>query len=120
MYTAVEHQLKSFKNKAIIKLMKAKIQIDPEEIAEFCRKNHIRKLAFFGSVIREDFSPESDVDVLVEFEPGVPVGLIRMAGMELELSKILGRKADLRTPEDLSPYFRKEVMESSEVQYAEG
>jgi len=100
--------------------MNPRITIDPEKVAEFCRKNRIRKLSLFGSVLREDFQLESDVDVLVEFEPGAVVGLIRMAGMENELSQILGRKVDLRTPEDLSDYFRKEVMESALVEYAQG
>ena len=95
-----------------------KIQVDHERIAEFCLRNHIRKLAFFGSVLRDDFGPDSDVDVLVEFEPGEEPGLIGLAGMEEELSDILGRKADRRTPEDLSRYFRDKVVSSAEVQYA--
>lgn len=86
-------------------------------MAEFCRRNHIRKLAFFGSVLRTDFHDDSDVDVLVEFEPGHPVGLIRLAAMELELAQILGRKVDMRTPADLSRYFRQEVLQSAQVQY---
>lgn len=96
------------------------ISICPEVIAEFCRRNHIRELSFFGSVLGDDFSPESDVDVLVEFEPGHPVGFIRLAGIELELSAIVGRKVDLRTPADLSRYFRDEVVRSAKVQYAAG
>ncbi len=87
------------------------------EFGDFCRRNHIRRLALFGSVLRADFSGESDVDVLVEFEPGHPVGLIRLAAMELELSEIVGRKVDLRTPADLSRYFRQDVLESAQVQY---
>ena len=71
--------------------MKARIEIPKETIADFCRRNHIRRLAFFGSVLRDDFTPESDVDVLVEFEPGARVGL-RFFGMERELSEILGHK----------------------------
>ncbi|MBI4684520.1 MAG: nucleotidyltransferase family protein [Nitrospirae bacterium] len=98
---------------------KAKIEIPRERIAEFCRKHHIRKLSFFGSVISEHFTQDSDVDVLVEFEPGQVVGLLRLAGMELELSETIGRKVDLRTPADLSRYFREEVLSSAEVQYAE-
>jgi hypothetical protein len=94
------------------------INIPKEKIAEFCRRHHIRKLALFGSVLRDDFRPESDVDVLVEFEPGHTVGLIRMAGVERELSNIMGRKVDLRTPQDLSRYFREEVVRSAEVQFA--
>lgn len=88
------------------------------QIAEFCRKHRIRKLALFGSVLRDDFGPESDVDVLVEFEPGASVGPIRMAGMELELSSLMGRKVDLRTANDLSRYFRDEVVSEAEIQYA--
>lgn len=97
-----------------------KIRVPKDKIADFCRRNHIRKLAFFGSVLRDDFGPESDVDVLVEFEPGHKVGLVRLAGFERELSAILGRKADIRTPADLSPYFRDEAVRSAEVVYAEG
>ena len=100
--------------------MSTGIQIDVEKIAEFCRKNRIRRLSLFGSVLRDDFKPESDVDVLVELKPDSRVGLIRFSGMESELSGIIGRKVDLRTPEDLSPCFREEVMETAEVQYAEG
>jgi len=98
---------------------KARIEIPRERVAEFCRKHHIRKLSFFGSVISEHFTQDSDVDVLVEFELGQVVGLIRLAGMELELSEIIGRKVDLRTPADLSRYFREEVLSSAEIQYAE-
>jgi predicted nucleotidyltransferase len=97
--------------------MSAKITIDHEKVAEFCRRHAIRKLALFGSVLRDDFRPESDVDVLVEFEPGATPGLIRLAGMEIELTEMLGRKADLRTPAELSRYFRQEVVETAEVQY---
>jgi len=99
---------------------KAHIYIPKEKIAEFCRRNHIRKLSLFGSVLRDDFGPESDVDVLVEFEQGHVPGLITLSGMEIELSGIIGRKADMRTPEDLSRYFRNEVVESAEVHYAAG
>lgn len=99
--------------------MRSKINIDREKIAQFCNKNQIRKLSFFGSVLRDDFRPESDVDVLVEFEPGAVVGLIKLAGMENELGGILGKKVDLRTPQDLSQYFRDEVLKSAGVQYAQ-
>lgn len=98
--------------------MALRIQINEEQIRAFCRRNHIARLAFFGSVLRDDFKPESDVDVLVEFEAGREPGLIALAGMEQELSAILGRQADLRTPEDLSRYFRESVVASAEVQYA--
>jgi predicted nucleotidyltransferase len=94
------------------------VRMPKDKIAEFCRRSHIRRLSLFGSVLRDDFKPDSDIDVLVEFDPGHVPGLIRMAGMEIELSNIVGRKVDLRTPEDLSRYFRKEVLASAEVQYA--
>lgn len=100
--------------------MKAKVALDYERVAELCRRYHIRKLSLFGSVLRDDFRPDSDVDVLVEFEPGYSIGLIRLAGIELELSQLIGRKVDLRTPADLSRYFRQEVLDSAEVQYAQG
>lgn len=92
--------------------------IPKDKIAEFCRRNHIRRLSLFGSVLREDFRPDSDIDVLVEFEHGQPVGYIRMAAMENELSEILGRKVDLRTPAELSRYFRDDVMRTAQVKYA--
>ena len=95
------------------------IQIHQEELAKFCQRHYIRKLALFGSILREDFSPESDVDCLVEFEPGKIPGYIRLAGMENELSKLMGRKADLRTPNELSRYFRQEVLDSAVVQYVQ-
>jgi predicted nucleotidyltransferase len=99
---------------------KANIQLPADKIAEFCKRNHIRRLALFGSALRDDFTPESDVDILVEFEPGHVPGFIKLAGMEIELGSVLGRKVDMRTPEDLSPYFREEVVNSAEVQYAQG
>jgi predicted nucleotidyltransferase len=98
---------------------KAHIEIPEEKIAEFCRHRHIRKLAFFGSVLRDDFRPESDIDVLVEFEPGHVPGFIRLAGMEIELSSLLGgRKVDMNTPKCLSPYFRDRVLAEAETYYA--
>ena len=96
--------------------MNTKIKIQQSQITNFCRRHHIRWLAFFGSVLRDDFSPESDVDVLVEFEPGHTPGLAFFA-MQRELSQILGRKVDLNTAADLSPYFRQEVLEEVEVLY---
>ena len=95
------------------------INIPHEKIAEFCRKNHIRKFSFFGSVLRGDFGSDSDVDVLVEFFANLGPGLIGLSHMELELSGILGRKVDLRTPNELSRYFREEVVSSAQVEYAE-
>jgi uncharacterized protein len=96
--------------------MMDRISIDLEKIAEFCRRNHIRKLALFGSVLREDFGVESDVDVLVEFEPGQVPGLAFFS-MEKELSEIMGEKVDLNTPQFLSPYFRDQVLSEAETQY---
>jgi len=96
------------------------IELPKERIEEFCKRHHIRKLSLFGSALRDDFSPESDLDLLVEFDPAHIPGLIRLAGMEIELSEILGRKVDMRTAQDLSRYFRDEVLNSSKVQYAEG
>jgi predicted nucleotidyltransferase len=96
--------------------MSVRIEIPKERLAEFCRRNHIRRLAFFGSVLRDDFTPESDVDVLVEFEPGTHVGL-RFFGMELELSEILRRKVDLNTRGFLNKHFRDEVIAEAEVLY---
>jgi|SRR5580658_8572010 predicted nucleotidyltransferase len=93
------------------------IEIPSHLIAEFCRRNHVRQLAFFGSVVRDDFGPDSDIDVLVEFEPGARVGMLGLAGMEIELSGILGRKVDLNTAGFLSPQFRDEVLAEAQVQY---
>ena len=97
--------------------MPANLTLSPEEIAEFCRRNQIRKLSLFGSALRDDFTPESDIDFLVEFEPEARVGLIRLAGMELELGEMLGRKADMNTPRCLSPYFRERVLTEAETVY---
>jgi predicted nucleotidyltransferase len=96
--------------------MMAQVELNKEQIATFCRERHIKHLAVFGSALRSDFRPDSDIDVLVEFEPGHTPGLFGIARMEGELSALLGgRKADLRTPEDLSRYFRQEVVEQAEV-----
>jgi predicted nucleotidyltransferase len=92
-----------------------------EDLRAFCRRHHIRKLGFFGSARGERFGPRSDVDVLVEFEPAYRIGLIRLAEVELELSRLLGRKADLRTVSDLSRYFREEVVrEKTDLAYVAG
>jgi len=93
-----------------------KIPIDRDALAAFCRSHHVRHLAFFGSVLRDDFTPTSDVDVLVEFEPGHVPGLAFFS-MERELSGILGRKVDLNTPGFLSRYFRDQVLAEAETQY---
>jgi predicted nucleotidyltransferase len=94
-----------------------RIGIQQEQLAEFCKRHHIRKLSLFGSILGNDFGPESDVDVLVEFEPGHEVGLIRFQGIEEELSSLAGRKVDLNTPGFLSKHFRDEVVARAEVQY---
>ncbi|MHC4855017.1 MAG: nucleotidyltransferase family protein [Planctomycetota bacterium] len=99
--------------------MSPEIHLAKEQIAAYCKRHHIAKLAVFGSALRDDFTPASDIDFLAVFEKGREPGLITLAGMEDELSKMVGRKADLRTPEDLSPRFRNKVIASAEVQYAE-
>lgn len=86
------------------------------DLADFCRRNHIRRLALFGSALRDDFRPDSDLDILVEFEPGTRVGL-RFFALERELSNLFGRTVDLNTPNFLSPYFRGEVMTEAEDLY---
>ena|SRR3990167_8901772 len=96
---------------------KNNIRVPRDKVAEFCKRNRIRKLSLFGSALRGDFRPDSDVDVLVEFEPGHVPGLAFFA-MENELSEILGRKVDLNTPQFLSRYFREQVLAEAEVQYA--
>lgn len=91
-------------------LSSGRITVPREAVAGFCRKHHIRRLALFGSVLRDDFRPESDVDVLVEFEPSHVPGFIRMAAMENELSALFERKVDLLTPNSISRYFREKVL----------
>jgi|SRR3989339_44447 hypothetical protein len=98
-------------------MVRARISIPPEVLAEFCRKHHIRKLSLFGSVLREDFDDKSDVDVLVEFFPDHVPGLAFFT-MEEELSKIVGRQVELHTPQFLSRYFRDKVTEEAEIKYA--
>ena len=94
-----------------------KNKISKDELAGFCKRNHIRKLSVFGSAIRGELLPESDIDLLVEFEQGLTPGLFSIVRMEMELTEMLGRKVDLRTPEDLSQYFRDEVLQNAELQY---
>ncbi len=98
--------------------MSPRVAIDRAAVADFCRKNGIRKLSLFGSVLRDDFRPDSDVDVLVEFEPESHIGYMGMAQLERELAAMLGRRIDLRTPKELSRYFRDEVVKGAEVQFA--
>lgn len=97
---------------------KAHIEVPEDEIASFCKKHHIHKLALFGSVLRDDFGSDSDVDILVKFEPGHVPSLFHLFDMEDELSTILGVRVDLRTPGDLSRYFRQKVLFTAEVSYA--
>jgi len=97
---------------------KTRIEIPRQRLAEFCRRHHIRRLSLFGSVLGEGFGPASDVDVLVEFEADKVPGLFRLAGLEMELSELLGgRKVDMNTPNCLSPYFRDQVLAEAEEQY---
>jgi predicted nucleotidyltransferase len=96
----------------------SRISVDKSAVEAFCRKHHIRRLALFGSVLRDDFREDSDVDVLVEFQPGHTPGFA-FFGIQDELSELLGRKVDLNTPGFLSRYFRDRVMAEAEVEYAE-
>lgn len=95
------------------------IEIPREQLTAFCQRHHIRKLSLFGSVLRDDFCAESDVDFLVEFELGRRVTYFDLAGMEIELADMVGRKADLRTAAELSRYFRQDVVDSAVVQYVQ-
>jgi predicted nucleotidyltransferase len=92
-------------------------KISKDELASFCKRNHIRKLSVFGSAVRGELLPDSDIDLLVEFEQGLTPGLFSIVRMEMELGEMLSRKVDLRTPEDLSQYFRDEVLRNAELQY---
>ena len=102
-------------------MTRSRVRLDDATIADFCRRHHIRRFAFFGSVLRDDFRPASDVDVLVDFEPGIRITFFDLAEMEEELSRLLGgRKVDMRTPEELSRHFRDDVVATAEVRYAAG
>lgn len=97
------------------------INISEERLRSFCKKHHIRRLAVFGSALRDDFCRDSDIDILVEFDQQHVPGLLTVARLERELSALFGgRKVDLRTPNDLSRYFREEVLNEAQVKYAEG
>jgi len=100
-----------------MRIGKTTLEAPREQIEAFCRHNGIRRLSLFGSVLRGDFGPDSDVDLLVEFRPEARVGYLDLARMEGELSAMFGQKVDLRTPLELSRYFREEVMASAEVLY---
>lgn len=94
------------------------INVPKNKIAEFCRRNRIRRLSLFGSVLREDFGPNSDIDVLVEFEPGARVGFFELFDMEQELSGLLGgRRVEINTPNSLSRYFRDKILQEAQDQY---
>ncbi len=96
------------------------VEIPEDKIADFCRRNYICKLSLFGSILRNDFRSDSDIDILVEFELGHVPGFFQLARLEHDLSELLGnRKVDLRTPQELSRYFRDEVAAVAEIQYAE-
>jgi predicted nucleotidyltransferase len=94
------------------------IQISQTQIADFCRQHQIRWLALFGSVLRDDFGPESDVDVLVEFEPQARLGLMAYAGIQRELSELLQRPVDLVTRDGLKPLIKQAVLDNAQVIYA--
>jgi len=97
---------------------RVRIEIPHDRIVDFCRRHHIRRLALFGSVLRDDFTQDSDVDVLVEFDEGKTPGFAYFT-MHEELSDILRRRADLKTPNELSKYFRDEVLAEAEELYVE-
>ena len=106
--------------KGSVSSVTSNVSIAKEELASVCKAHGIRRLAIFGSALRDDFHSESDIDVLAEFQPRRVPGLLGIAGIEIELSKLFGgRRVDLRTPEDLSPYFRQQVLDDAEVQYAQ-
>ena len=97
--------------------MGARIKVPRKRVGEFCRRNRIRRLSLFGSVLRDDFRPDSDVDVLVEFKQGARVELLTLAGMEIELRRILKRTVGMNTGRSLSPYYRDQVLAEAEVLY---
>ncbi len=92
--------------------------IPKKDLDDFCQKNHITKLSLFGSALRGELTPESDIDILVEFDKAHIPGLLSIARMEIELSKLVGRKVDLRTPAELSRYFRDDVLSKARIEYA--
>jgi predicted nucleotidyltransferase len=92
--------------------------ISKAELETFCRRNHIIKISLFGSVLLDELKPDSDIDILVEFDKDHMPGLLDIAGMEIELTEMFGRKVDLHTPAELSRYFRNDVLEKARVEYA--
>ena len=102
----------------VIGMVRHGIEIPEARIADLCRKHKIRKLSLFGSILTDDFGPDSDIDVLVEFEPDARVGLFKFADIEQELADVLGRRVDLNTAGFLSKYFRDKVIAEAEGVYA--
>ena len=98
--------------------MSLRIEVDEEGIARLCRHYGVRRLSFFGSVVRDDFGPDSDVDVLVEFESDANAGLFEFVDLQKDLSELVGRVVDLHTPASLSHFFRDKIVSSAEVAYA--
>jgi predicted nucleotidyltransferase len=96
---------------------RTKIQIPADKIAAFCRQHHVRKLSLFGSVLRDDFNPHSDIDILVEFEPTAQIDLFEFSGMRLELMELLDRPVDLVTPTALKPLIKDDILKSRKVVY---
>ena len=105
-------------NKMVSALVQSRLRVDPDALRKLCRRHHIVKLSLFGSVLRGDFRPDSDVDVLVEFEPGHVPGYLRLADVALELDALVGRAIDLQTPRSISGAFRDEVAATAELLYA--
>ncbi|MBC7237940.1 MAG: nucleotidyltransferase family protein [Chloroflexi bacterium] len=96
----------------------AQVQIPTETLRAFCRRHRIRRLSLFGSVLREDFGPESDIDILVEFEPEAEIGFLALARIQRELADLLGRPVDLVPRAGLKPAIREEILRSEEILYA--
>jgi len=99
-------------------MISERVPVSYEVIAAFCQRHHIRKLALFGSVLRDDFRPDSDIDVLVEFQQNYTPGFMGITDLEMQLSEMFGQQVDLRTASELSRYFRRQVVETAEVMYA--
>lgn len=99
-------------------MIRHELHIPHEQLAEVCKRYSVKRLSLFGSILTDRFGPESDIDMLVEFLPEAEIGLFEMSAMEEKLSAMLGRKVDLRTPAELSRYFRDKVMQSAVLQYA--
>lgn len=94
------------------------IEISDEELAEICRRYHVRELALFGSILRDDFDESSDIDVLVEFEPNAPIGFIALQDFQEELSTLFGRSVDVVTKPGLNRHFREPVLKNARIIYS--